>query len=280
MVTCNVTNQWGLQFPFLIVLWLKVIILWWCKTPRCWEWRSLSFGRLRSLWILFPEWIPLRETLCSRRWMKQLMAEGKIESKPMCGFSSSKENLGKEGRPWAWPPLALPLLRTWLSFTEVTPLSTLVFPVFPSHTGSSQPHSIGPHKVLFPFPPSISWQTQKEFRAGVHRSPQDSPLEPLSLWKSQPLSHLHLSRIFQICSCAGMSLAPLCHGGEDGNVEHVTFKKFYLFFFKFNHLCWDYYKIPECLAAGCREGLRCPAWKPGGKRTATEAPAKPHSPNP
>lgn len=49
MVTRNVTNQWGLQFPFLIVLWLKVTVLWWYKIPRCWEWQSQSCGRLRSI---------------------------------------------------------------------------------------------------------------------------------------------------------------------------------------------------------------------------------------
>lgn len=85
-------------------------------------------------------------------WLK-----GKTEclqnlSKLMCGFSSSSKTTWEKREDHELGlqlPLILPLVRTWLSFTEVTSVSTQTFPVFPSHTGSPQPHGTGPQNKLF-----------------------------------------------------------------------------------------------------------------------------------
>lgn len=206
MVTCNVTNQWGLQLAFLIVLWLKVI-----KFPgaendtELWEAQVPSL----SLWILFPEWIPLRETLWSRRWMKlSWWLKGKLNVCKIppnwCVDSPPQRRTWRRGKamglasscPWsclwwgdAWVPVKRPQCphrdSQYSHLTQDLP----------------SPRALAPTNWFFQlwrdtFPPSNSWKNQKEFRAGVHSSHQDNPLESLGLWRSQLLSHPHLSRIF------------------------------------------------------------------------------------
>lgn len=180
MITHDVSNQWGLQFPCLIVLWLKLQSCGDTKSPGVRMTLTELWGAQvhpLSLWILFPELIPLREnTLVQEMNETWWMAEGKTEclqnpSEVVWGFSSLK-NLGEEAGPGAWPPAppAPAFAEEWLS------LKWHQYPHWYSHSSQyshltqvlPSPMALVATNCFFPaFLPSISWQNQKEFRAGV-----------------------------------------------------------------------------------------------------------------
>lgn len=95
---------------------------------------------------------------------------------------------------------------------------------WPQRAGSPQwpqtpaPQPIYPASPLTPFsclgeprsPPSISWQTQREFMADVASRHQGGPSQPL--W---PREKPQLFTSFQISLSVGMPLVPLCPRGED-----------------------------------------------------------------